>query len=457
MHAIRQGGPTLCVAVDAEFLRTHGDLYCRAVSFCPFVSWRGGERPSLRRRPEVIPPTNGEKCFAPRQLLRRTVVLDPTAVMQHCDVLPCGDALHPLVKRLDLAPLLPFVSFPKSPRASGLDESSDAFELEKLPCAPVSPRQGEDRLLGTDHEGLFLDPYSIPNYARLSSFVDEYLRCAPSTDVLSLDTSCVEWNLARKAANLRNQLLPYGKGRPSRPAFGALLQSNSSEFRRQLLVQLGGSEGVATWLQECASCAMHMQKDTLERILPRCGTSRDASLSTTPAGNSSAADSSSLCDEVTVCDSFFSFAVALSRLTLEYHSDEFLARQTLLHHRPRSQPTFTGGPPAAPGGGAAGVHFFAYSGSDDVAVNNTLRLVDAHVTLTDVCKMRQFKDCGLWRKPDGRPFVPSLVRCLSDLAAEGRSEAAAALIAEPDNHNPAWDAAGLAAVADYFFSQDFAD
>jgi hypothetical protein len=376
--------PFLCVAVDAEFLKTHNECFCRAVAFAPFLV-----------HPGFAPEK--QSVFRAQQLESRAVVLEPEAVMKLCDVLPCGDALSDLSEKVDVSwydrdRLLPASVEPEVGECHGQQSTPAEEEQEKGGRMPKAHR---------------LDPYGLPNCSRLSSAVAEFL--SPTKGVPH-DFEGEEAPFV--GTELHSLLLPYGKGKWNRPSFGQLCRPpHGAMFRQHLLDQFHGRDGVQRWLADCKAHSLATQRQVLERMIL------------------SEQHSHNRCAEVIVCENFFSFSETLSRVMTEYQVS------------PR-------------GGKRVGegvrwpVRFLSYGSMDDVAVNNTLRLVDRQVAVADVVKLREFEAAGFgWssRRP------PSLVQCLRDLASG--DDAARQLCEAEDNHNPAWDASALAAVARIILSR----
>ncbi len=194
------------------------------------------------------------------------------------------------------------------------------------------------------------------------------------------------------------------------------------------------------WLEACRAESLEAQVAVMQRLSASAQTEGNAAAPAAAASldiaaapyvatdeGSSSFISNSLCDELIVCDTFFSFAEALSSAVTLYQRGGSGKRLSIGGWGTFMYP----------------VRFLSYGTMDDVAVNNTLRLVDREVPITDVVQLPEFAQRGMgWSCH--RP--PSLVQSLRDVAEAGDA-AAAALCRAEDNHNPAWDAAALAAIA----------
>lgn len=378
------------VAVDAEFLKMGGSLLSRSVAFVPFQLTMGA--PGV-----AVPPVPQHATV---------VQLDSGFVLRHCDVLPAGYSLREHCESFSDG-LERF--FPPPPLHS--TARSLARKLAQQPSD--DPLSGRDAIAPLEtavaEPALTVDPYMVPNAAQFHDGLAALYSQPPSTEAF------------HKAARMVvSKTLAYGVSKHKTPSIGGLVRRDSARF--QVFLQHRFSS-LSHWLDWLAA-AQALSRAALDSVAAAVVRSREAS--SHPWSSLTETDAPVKVWDV---DSLVDFSRAVHR--------EWSA--------------YMGSPPTPP------TKFYAYGGADCGVLRSSVQLAcaelkgkqdDTHtlrspmqIALTDITRSSVFRAMGFETELG---LTPRLRHALEKV--RHRSAVSEALLANPDEHNPLWDAAALAAL-----------
>ncbi|RNE96834.1 hypothetical protein TraAM80_09605 [Trypanosoma rangeli] len=411
----------VAIALDSEFLKSHGRVLTRAVAFVPFsftkdaaYESQADARAAVPRAPLLSSP---QPPPGPRQqTLRRSTIfgipiilsLIPAEVMRRADVLPCGHSLEAELR----------TALAHGERLRTIQERHERSSAEAV----------------SEMAGAFNSfcPYSIPNIRRgdVSWFEALYSAAVHSADF-------------REAARRLDHLKAYGKGRRQERSLSFLLRQHPTLLQEVLRESFSSADAWCAWLKMCGD----LVERELHRVAEEC-----RHLSAPPASPFTPSvemesDPSRGGVQYKECGSLEELSYELSRLWCS------------LRRR---------------GGGGGDMKFYAYGDMDAKAIQNTLRLGCCMQTrcsapalqrgppsappplrhnagqllaspyearVVDVTRHTLFAASGFRVSPR---TIPRLGDALEKAAAV--DGAAARLRSQSDPHNPVWDAKALACV-----------
>ncbi|ORC84286.1 uncharacterized protein TM35_000461050 [Trypanosoma theileri] len=224
----------MAIALDSEFLKTHGVVLTRSVAFVPFSFVR--ETTGISQQKQQIP-----KC---KTSFGNPFVLSisPKEVMCRADLLPCGHSLNSIVQ---------------SSVVSGEKLKNIQEEYKQLKSKTTTESFEEKEYTENNNYSSLTDfdslcPHSIPNIRRLDKAWVESVYMAP---VNSLEF--------RDAAMQLNHLRAYGKGRRRQRALPFLLRYHPKLLQDILRSSFPSANAWCSWLTMCG--------DLVERELQKLG------------------------------------------------------------------------------------------------------------------------------------------------------------------------------------------
>jgi hypothetical protein len=391
---MRSKGNPLHVAVDAEFLKMGGALTARSVAFVPFSL--SSSHPALLPRPSVLQ-------------------LETSFVAQYCDLLPAGYSLRehcvefargldeffpPLERRVGSHQALRhFVRQPAEPLHG--DQDITPGQSSKIRSGPACATAQQS-----------VDPYMVPNSRQFHAVggLGALYRESPASDAFQ--------HLARR---LVSKTVLYGPSKAATPAIGVLVKRDSARFQEFLRFRFTSEQEWMDWVE------------TAHEISRKALDASTSSLATVGSGLGSS-------DQVDVkqCATLAEFSRGLCSHWASY-----------------MQP--------AQGSGGIPTKFYSYGGADVGVLRTAAHLgcseqktqsagrevpsglqtlrSPMQIVLTDITKSPAFRAMGFELELG---LTPRLRHALEKV--RGRNPFAEELLSNPDEHNPLWDAAALAAL-----------
>ncbi|ESL09355.1 hypothetical protein TRSC58_02924 [Trypanosoma rangeli SC58] len=400
------------IALDSEFLKSHGRVLTRAVAFVPFsftkeaaYELQADARAAVPRAPLLSSPHPPPRPT--QQTLRRSTVfgvpiilsLIPAEVMRRADVLPCGHSLEAELR----------TTLAHGERLRTIQERHERSSAEA-----VSAMAGAFNSVC---------PYSIPNIRRgdASWFGALYSAAVHSTDF-------------REAARRLDHLKAYGRGRRQERSLSFLLRQHPALLQEVLRESFSSADAWCAWLKMCGDLVErelnHVAEEYRHLSAPPTSPFTPSVVMESDPGRGGV--------QYKECGSLEELSYELNRLWCS------------LRRR---------------GDGGGDMKFYAYGDMDAKAIQNTLRLGccmqgsarsalpplrhDAgqllaspyEAKVVDVTRHTLFAASGFRASPG---TIPRLGDALEKAAAV--DGAAAHLRAHSDPHNPVWDSKALACV-----------
>jgi hypothetical protein len=394
------------VAIDAEFLKMGGSLMTRSVAFVPFPLHSDG--------PCAVPPAS-------------VVQLSPEFVSEYCDLLPAGYSLREHCASFSdgLERFFPPLQIKSSTRQLARQLAKQQLEAVLLTEDVYDDASSKGGMATAgSRDQVSIDPYMVPN-CRL--FCD---------GLASLYSQPVDTEAFRKAARLVvSKTFAYGTSKQRVPAIGSLIRRDSSVFQLFLRHRFATEQSWVEWLEAARtlSCeALH----AVSRSVKSEGCGDEASKVIAP-----------------VLGVHRAMVKVVEHTTLDYSRSVrqlwsgYMVNTCPLTHR------LTEG------------KFYAYGGADLDVLRQTVRLACSErrlndlgvsdcgtavvkeiqspmqIAITDVTRSSAFRAMGFELELG---LTPRLRHALEKV--QRRNDAAGALLCNPEEHNPLWDAAALAAV-----------
>ncbi|CUG91736.1 Hypothetical protein, putative [Bodo saltans] len=392
--------PLLTIAVDAEFLKMGGVLTARSAAFVPFS------------------PLNPKAAVAPSSSVASTVVqMDASFVAQYCDLLPAGYSLRdhcvefakgleqffpPVERRMHSHHALrKFVQLTDGMQQQQPNDSSATGGVEE-DTSSSTPSSASSSMPQS------VDPYMVPNSQQFLCVggLGALYREAPTSDAFQ--------QIARR---LVSKTVLYGPSKVGTPAIGALVKRDSVRFQQFLRHRFSSEEEWVNWVE------------TAHMISRKALDASTTNLSSSPSPPSTSSSSGGV--DVIQCTTLAEFSRHLCNVWSSY----------MQHQK------------------GVATKFYSYGGADVGVLRAAAHLGCAErkspkeqgqgvglrspmqITLTDVTKLPAFRAMGFEREVG---LTPRLRHALEKVRT--RNPEAESLLRNPDEHNPLWDAAALAAL-----------
>ncbi|EAN82963.1 hypothetical protein TcCL_ESM09546 [Trypanosoma cruzi] len=332
-------GKPVVIALDSEFLKTHGHVLTRAVAFVPFSARKGTSGSEHQFDGSVVATsTSLHSSLSPslpvpkRQAFRRATVfgvpiilnLDPVEVMRRADVLPCGHSLA-----LELRTGLVSGERLRTLQERHARSDSKAFlrrTEEATTTTTTTTTFSGNRAWHLEFNSLC--PYSIPN-----------IRRADHSWFKAIYSASVHSSEFRGAAMCLDHLKTYGKGRRQERSLSFLLRHHPTLLQEILRVSFSSAEAWCAWLVMCGDLVEKELRQLAEKY-------RQMSSSPFTPSILMEYDPSYKGVQYKECGNMEEFSYELSRLWY-----------ILLRH-----------------GGEVGTKLYTYGDMDAKAIQNTLRL-----------------------------------------------------------------------------------
>ncbi|KAH9586237.1 hypothetical protein LSM04_001866 [Trypanosoma melophagium] len=211
----------MAIALDSEFLKTHGIVLARSVAFVPFFFVREAMRTLKQEQETLRCKTNFGTSFI--------LSLTPTEVMRRADLLPCGHSLNSVLQS----------SLVNGEKLRNIQEKYIQSK-SKITTKNFEKEYSEINNYSLLNDFDSLCPHSIPNIRRLDK---AWLEAVYVASVRSPEF--------RDAVIHLNHLRAYGKGRRRQRSLPFLLRYHPELLQDILRSSFPTANAWCSWLSMC--------------------------------------------------------------------------------------------------------------------------------------------------------------------------------------------------------------